>query len=515
MEMCYSLVTLTLFSLKGEKLGTIEEEVYGYTRLHSLDDAKEWEQLISSENSTPKKSATFHGLRDLQFYDSPCSSSQFGSDQQLKQSSTRLSRKRSLLCEMGSRIRLFSTGSFVSTAAHGDEATLTTSTSINRSIIHPPTIITSLVSSPSMVKTQSLNSFPETIVVCSSNSKKSHSKLLSRSSMSLDKRDISLNMEYARDSSPSQLGILCRHCSSTSDLTCPKAQQEMASPSVPSLYSLAASDLSSNEILCRICHCCWPSDPSESTSDPLISPCRCSGTLQYVHVSCLMHWLDISSRKLHRPAICELCLYKYRRRRILKYREIKFPECSESDIRYYTIFITAVFLMLLSALSTIICFQLDKKYVESAYMVNSTTTATSSAAVVAAAAASINSPEFVVTYEDRSNPKQILERSRDHSFLPSIHLENLYSTITLVSAVIFFISFFVAMYAHVKTGLSFCNYLMLCWSSNLDWSIEEYKQSRDSQYLSKLEELRRKMNEKQKKAPDEVEPLRSSVIVIE
>ncbi|EPB73375.1 hypothetical protein ANCCEY_07535 [Ancylostoma ceylanicum] len=46
--------------------------------------------------------------------------------------------------------------------------------------------------------------------------------------------------------------------------------------------------------------------------------------------------------------------------------------------------------------------------------------------------------------------------------------------------------------------------------SNLEWTIEEYKQSRDSQYLSKLEELRRKINEKQKKAPDEVEPLRSS-----
>ncbi|EYC43625.1 hypothetical protein Y032_0487g2348 [Ancylostoma ceylanicum] len=66
-----------------------------------------------------------------------------------------------------------------------------------------------------------------------------------------------------------------------------------------------------------------------------------------------------------------------------------------------------------------------------------------------------------------------------------------------------------------QSGISFCGYISLCWSSNLEWTIEEYKQSRDSQYLSKLEELRRKINEKQKKAPDEVEPLRSSVIVIE
>ncbi|KAK6054406.1 zinc finger, C3HC4 type, partial [Cooperia oncophora] len=133
---------------------------------------------------------------------------------------------------------------------------------------------------------------------------------------------------------------------------------EHGSPSLPSLYSLAPSDMSGNEPLCRICHCCWPSD----ASDPLISPCRCSGSLQYVHVSCLMHWLDISSRKLHRPAVCELCLYKYRRRRVLKYREIKLPDCSDRDVRYYTLFVCALAMMILSALATIVCFQLEKSY---------------------------------------------------------------------------------------------------------------------------------------------------------
>lgn len=93
--------------------------------------------------------------------------------------------------------------------------------------------------------------------------------------------------------------------------------------------------------------------------------------------------------------------------------------------------------------------------------------------------------------------------------------ENVLSTVTLIAAMVFFLSFFLAMYAHVKSGLSFCGYLTLCWSSNLEWSIEEYKHSRDTQYLNKLEELRRKINEKQKKAADEVEPLRSSVIVLE
>ncbi|PIO60300.1 zinc finger, C3HC4 type, partial [Teladorsagia circumcincta] len=194
----------------------------------------------------------------------------------------------------------------------------------------------------------------------------------------------STDMDSYMAKASSQLGVLCQHCSTT-DLPCPKAHQghaqgflpyrayyygnlreenwtsllsyanpynfheEHGSPSLPSLYSLAPSDMSGNEPLCRICHCCWPSD----ASDPLISPCRCSGSLQYVHVSCLMHWLDISSRKLHRPAVCELCLYKYRRRRVLKYREIKLPDCSDRDVRYYTLFVCALAMMILSALATI------------------------------------------------------------------------------------------------------------------------------------------------------------------
>ncbi|VDL67507.1 unnamed protein product [Nippostrongylus brasiliensis] len=81
-------------------------------------------------------------------------------------------------------------------------------------------------------------------------------------------------------------------------------------------------------------------------------------------------------------------------------------------------------------------------------------------------------------------------------------IENLLSTVTLIAAILFFFSFFVAMYAHIKksifqSGVSFCGYISLCWTSNLEWTIEEYKQSRDSQYLSKLEELRRKINGQQ------------------
>ncbi|CAP37868.2 Protein CBG20937 [Caenorhabditis briggsae] len=348
----------------------------------------------------------------------------------------------------------------------------------------------------------------------------SHDEPMSNSGMD------SVDLEKGLEKDVSQLGILCHHCSTT-DLTCPKTQKELPSPSASSVYSLARSDMS-NEPLCRICHCCWPPD----SNDPLISPCRCSGSLQYVHVSCLMHWLDISSRKLHRPAICELCLYKYRRRRVLKYREMKLPQCAQADIRFYTLFVIAIVLMILSAFATVVCFQLEKSYGLPAELRNRTISpmnvegvasdlspaapppAPPSLTAVAPNTEDSTTASVVLGARKRIGDITVSASSKDE-YGRRDDAENVLSTVTLIAAMVFFLSFFLAMYAHVKSGLSFCGYLTLCWSSNLEWSIEEYKHSRDTQYLNKLEELRRKINEKQKKAADEVEPLRSSVIVLE
>jgi len=66
---------------------------------------------------------------------------------------------------------------------------------------------------------------------------------------------------------------------------------------------------------CRICN------GSESTTDdPLISPCKCSGTIKYVHINCMRYWNEtrMDSRiSLHSSSYtikkfkCELCDYKY------------------------------------------------------------------------------------------------------------------------------------------------------------------------------------------------------------
>jgi hypothetical protein len=62
------------------------------------------------------------------------------------------------------------------------------------------------------------------------------------------------------------------------------------------------STVSSAGEFCRICHC----ERTESNDQTLIRPCLCSGTLMFVHQSCLQKWIKSSDIKK-----CELCQYKF------------------------------------------------------------------------------------------------------------------------------------------------------------------------------------------------------------
>ncbi|KAJ0179986.1 hypothetical protein K1T71_004577 [Dendrolimus kikuchii] len=52
--------------------------------------------------------------------------------------------------------------------------------------------------------------------------------------------------------------------------------------------------------ICRICHC------ESETHNPLLAPCYCSGSLKYVHQSCLQQWLTASETRS-----CELCKFNF------------------------------------------------------------------------------------------------------------------------------------------------------------------------------------------------------------
>ncbi|CAG9530198.1 unnamed protein product [Cercopithifilaria johnstoni] len=131
----------------------------------------------------------------------------------------------------------------------------------------------------------------------------------------LDRKISKNEIQYNRYSHFSDIGVLCETCTGHSFIngTCPKVQRTVFGSST--LHSSTVTNYSTllpNETIvekfCRICH------SFGSYGDPLISPCRCTGSLKYVHISCLLHWLTICAHNLKRPAICELCLYKYRLR---------------------------------------------------------------------------------------------------------------------------------------------------------------------------------------------------------
>ncbi|XP_076874804.1 E3 ubiquitin-protein ligase MARCHF8 isoform X2 [Brachyhypopomus gauderio] len=56
----------------------------------------------------------------------------------------------------------------------------------------------------------------------------------------------------------------------------------------------------SNQDICRICHC----EGDEECA--LITPCRCTGSLRFVHQSCLNQWIKSSDTRC-----CELCKYEF------------------------------------------------------------------------------------------------------------------------------------------------------------------------------------------------------------
>jgi hypothetical protein len=92
---------------------------------------------------------------------------------------------------------------------------------------------------------------------------------------------------------------------------------------------------SDEEKLCKIC-CC----EETSQEDPLISLCKCSGTLKFIHYTCLKHWLKGKvtreslgsvSTYIWKELKCELCkeqlpeIFEYKGK-MLSLLEISYPQ---------------------------------------------------------------------------------------------------------------------------------------------------------------------------------------------
>ncbi|GAB6030807.1 hypothetical protein CHUAL_007654 [Chamberlinius hualienensis] len=185
--------------------------------------------------------------------------------------------------------------------------------------------------------------------------------------------------------------------------------------------SVASSSSDLTVPTCRICHL-----PGRE-ENKLISPCRCSGTMQYIHTSCLMKWLEVSSRKSKHPPSCELCLYQYHRHKKFRVKHWHVPSCSLRDKILHVVFFLSLLTMIGSATVTILCFKHDK-------------------------GGRVNLDKNHLTHSE---------------------------IVTLVCGVLFFVAFFLAMYVEVKARSTIYKLILDFFYVNQQWYIDEYDKKAD------------------------------------
>ncbi|CAG9325983.1 unnamed protein product [Blepharisma stoltei] len=97
-----------------------------------------------------------------------------------------------------------------------------------------------------------------------------------------------------------------------------------------------------SQISCRICL-------DSSRRDELIAPCKCKGSLKFVHKSCLKQWLDACPKQDDEAHFCELCKCKLdiKFRYIWSYRK----NCSKNSSLVISMIIS--FLVIFSLLALI------------------------------------------------------------------------------------------------------------------------------------------------------------------
>lgn len=199
-----------------------------------------------------------------------------------------------------------------------------------------------------------------------------------------------------------------------------------------SVPSRKGSVCSSSTALCRICH-----TECENARDPFVSPCRCSGSLLYVHRSCLVHWLELSTRKMVPSPRCELCGYNYRRRNYINLSSLHFPHLSTRDRLLNILFVFVFIIMVICAVLSIHFLQLSEQYHSTlrGYRVVSSSLSDDDVTVV-------------------------------------------------VCSVLFFAAFFIAVFTQYRAEASVCRVLFRCWTTNINWTIRHYDIRDDPEMLA-------------------------------
>uniref|UniRef100_A0A0K0EDT6 RING-CH-type domain-containing protein n=1 Tax=Strongyloides stercoralis TaxID=6248 RepID=A0A0K0EDT6_STRER len=205
-----------------------------------------------------------------------------------------------------------------------------------------------------------------------------------------------------------------------------------------------------NIFCCRICH-----SLETTKKSPLIAPCQCSGTMKYIHLSCLAKWLELSPRCLFSIPSCELCGHIYQTGSIMKLRRIHLPTLSFSDKILNILFVLLLFIMILCA--TIACNYLkitEKQYVYRSASLHSTSKI-------------IASSEGNGSFGSKVNSKLML-------LAPGLSEAEL---IVLISTVLLFIAFFMALFTQYKAENTVFKLIIQFFWANRNWTIRTLEEN--------------------------------------
>lgn len=126
----------------------------------------------------------------------------------------------------------------------------------------------------------------------------------------------------------------------------PKSSQKI----YPSLDQVKLNS-DSEEKMCRICL------ESEISKEKFIRPCKCSGSVRFVHEECLKSWLVSLNKELD-GSKCEICSTQYRMDFIIKRKFLPRESCKNGGAHCFFIPILVTVMVMLF----IIVYLLAKKY---------------------------------------------------------------------------------------------------------------------------------------------------------
>uniref|UniRef100_A0A1I8A628 RING-CH-type domain-containing protein n=1 Tax=Steinernema glaseri TaxID=37863 RepID=A0A1I8A628_9BILA len=201
---------------------------------------------------------------------------------------------------------------------------------------------------------------------------------------------------------------------------------------------LTTTTASGDRRFCRICHLA-----TESARNPMISPCRCAGTVQNVHTACLVHWLEISTRKMCPAPRCELCGYNYKRHACFEFQlsRVHLPHVDYRDKILNAVFLFVVAVMVLCG---VVCIHYLRK-----------------------------------SQQVQFTPYRLVKGTYRVS---STSLSNNDVTV-IISSVLFFAAFFIAIFTQYRAEASIFRLFTRIWLINRNWRIRNYSLDDDTERL--------------------------------